>query len=530
VPTSPKTLCLAAVLSLGSIAQAGTNRVGLMFGNPGNCGPVSPFTAPQWRPNTSYHGVLPTQLGNAWVRNGGRFYRNETGHAATSGPGDGPTAMRGTQVDGGVIWRFYPNNNTQCGDDIAHYVYPLLDFVTFELPWSADHTTLGFESSNADSTGHRSYNFANFDATISNSKKTGITDNPNWPPGKKVRVIASPVQGTPAIGGNSYSPDYIFSTAFALSLGAGPQDVAVCDQYPGDRNPAMGGTKPHAIFNIESPGVTLSNVAHGWPGMYEVPASTAWRAALAVVIHHYNLQPKRVDSLRIAPGQGGESFMACASTWQAALGFSNDQMRELWEMNYKQRLVDSVNADRPAMPVGGVTNCESCTFGGTVDYSWADLFAWNMQEGSIQWQLSANGLARRDLALYAANGAQAGSGISSDHAFIWEEYPRAPKVFQTLAVTDPNGAGVGSLVKLLAWQKDRCAAATLCDYEASWQDLCTAACPNYVNFSTYHVAYMAALVDFRGRRAFPFPYWRRHSLSGLRNGSFIPDAQTRPER
>lgn len=498
------TLTIIALALLSSLAAAGTNRVFGVFGNPITCGPVSPMTTRAWVSGQSYYGVAAAQLGNEWSTNGGLFYRNESGFGGVAGATP-PTCTTGTCSDGTLTWRVQNNDNKQCGDDFAHDVYPHIDGVTLLLPWGADcggtNCALGFETSNGGGTAHGAFSYTAFDATVTNGS-TGYLDNPYWVGGNKVGIIVSPIQGAPATGGNTFTPNYVYSTTHQAAVGAAsPQDVVVCGAYKGDLNAAMGGSSPAGVFNINSAGVTLANIAHGWTGMQEVPATTAWEAALANAVPHYNAQTF-VDFLRIAPGQGGESFMSCESNWASFLGNTQAQMRTLWETTYMQAILNAVNAASPNMPTEVVTNCQSCVPSTGVDYTWSLLTAQYAQAVTPKFWLGGNGLANTDLTLYATQGTTAGSGISSDHANLWNLYPSVGKVFQTVATTDPTGNGTGTLVVLLPFQANLCAAAPKCTYEAFWQDLCIAYCVNYApggvtQYTTYHVAYQNAINNFR---------------------------------
>lgn len=484
------------------------NRLFGVFGNPSNCGGITPqpFTAPQWQPNTLYYGVAVTQMGNAWVQNGGRFYRNESGGPGTSAASVGPTCTTGTCADGTVTaWRAEANNNKQCGDDWAHDVLPHLDGVTIQECWGGDLCSTGFETSNGGGTASAGYNYTNFDALI-NDPITGYINSPYWPSGKKVAIMLAPVQGAPATGGNTYTPAYVTSPAYALTLSGPPaaNHVAVCSAYKGDLNSAMGGSTPSGIFNVSSSGVTALNIQHGWTGMQELPARTAWNAALTNAVTHYNSQPF-VDYLRIAPGQGGESFMSCYSNWSSNLGFTQAQMRTLWETTYMQTVFNTVAAASPNMPTVVVTNCQSCIPGTGYDYTFSLLTAQYSQAVSPKFWLEGNGLANTDVSLFTLHGNAAGSGISSDHANLWNLYPTTGKVFQTLATTDPTGNGTGSLVVLLPFQSALCALASNCVYEAFWQDMCIAWCVNYSQYATYHVAYQTAISNFRAQVIPPSP-------------------------
>jgi hypothetical protein len=370
-------------------------------------------------------------------------------------------------------------------------VLPHIDGVTLLEPWGADQGGLGFETSNVGNTASAGYNYANFDATVSNGS-TGYLDSPYWPARAQIGIMLAPITGAPALGGNTFTPNYVFSNAYATSLTSAAQPVAACTNYPGN-----GATLPaNLVSTINTIGVTLNDLRTGWPGMFAAPALTAWEAAAANAVAHYNTKTWPAF-LRIAPGQGGESFMSCTAQWETYLSQNDAQLKTTWE-NWIQSLVNAGAAAAPTMPLEVVTNCQSCVSGGTIDNTWGDLTAQYAEGASPQWYLGANGLAQSDIALFGLYGTTSGSGISSDHAFIWSQYPAIGKVFQTLNFTDPTAAGTGSLTNLLPWQAGLCAGAGTCTYEAFWQDLCTAWCVNYVSYPAYHVGYQTALNGFRG--------------------------------
>lgn len=475
------------------------NKVFLLFDVPNQCAGGGGFTPPLWQPNTLYYGVAVTQLGNAWVQNGGRFYRNETGGSATSGNKGGPTCTSGVCPEGDIIWRYKPNTILQCGDEIAHYVLPKVDGVTLLLPWGADNgNATGFETSNGGNTASAGYSFANFDATVTNSGSTGILDNPNWPAAGRIAILAVAIS-SPVASGNTLTPNYVFSTTWATNCcSAAPLDVNFTPSYAGKNN---GGTLPlNAVANINIPGMELATLTTGWPGMFEGPASKAWKYALANQIAHHGAVSwhSKIAFERIGGiGTGGETFMPGASNWKMFLGQDTRTLKATWT-SYIKSIFDAATADNPPFPLEAALNCGGCALGDSiiVEYTWSDLEAQYAQAENPKWMLGDNGASQSDIDTYAVAGAAPGSGISGDRAYIWATYPSVGKVFQTIAYTDPTGTGVGSLVSLLPFQQQLCAHANSCTFEAFWQDLCVAWCPNYVNYPAYHAAYAAVLDSF----------------------------------
>ncbi len=171
--------------------------------------------------------------------------------------------------------------------------------------------------------------------------------------GKKIALIVEPVTDT---GKNSFTPAYVFSTAWAGPAGvnSNPQDVIVCSAYPGDVKsmPSMscpvygafsgtGSMADVAIWNVNGYSTGPSNAClplrggnltcqscmggvtdfTGFPIVYEKPFMVAYQNFLAALASHYS--PNGLNNgVTIAPylayvragmTEGGENQQFCTT-------------------------------------------------------------------------------------------------------------------------------------------------------------------------------------------------------------------------
>src|SRR6202044_1285136 len=472
-----------------SICSVASNKI-YILDPPGGC--TSGFTAPQGVTSTSYYGVGTTQAGNAWVSNAGKYYKNATGHTETSGA-TAPTCSSGTCSDGGVTWRFEANNQQQCVDDIAHYVYPVVDGVSLVIPWSSDEGGVGIETSNSTNTAHQAYSYTAFDATVTNGT-TGYLDNPNWPAGGKIIMVVKAMRSG---GNNVYIPNYVVSTVYAASLLSSAQNVGFCSSglsYAGQNN---GGTLPvNTIANINTSGVQLATLVSGWLEMIDTPASTAYQALATNIISHYNSVSwnSSIAYMRFGVGTGGESLWACNIQAASFYSLSNSQMLTTW-LTWTQSLFNTIAAASPNFTIDEAQDCAGgCKTGttGIITNVWADDNA--AKAVAAGFGVGGNGETESDITFFSSGGVSAGSGISNDFAYIWNTYPSAAlHEFQQVSFTDPTGVNApGSLVDLLPFAQARGGD----HWEAFYQDLCVALCPNYYQYATYHTAYQTVITTF----------------------------------
>ncbi len=154
----------------------------------------------------------------------------------------------------------------------------------------------------------------------------------------KIVLIVSPTGDSG--DDNTYTPSYVYSQSYATSLGAPPQDVAVCKNMQGGSegwavgSPITGtfGGADFATWNVAGgqivagSGLALTGPFpttnfSGFPVEYEVPFTTAYEHFLAALLVHYSAAGSG-DGPTLAPYfayirvgfHGGEDDPACAST------------------------------------------------------------------------------------------------------------------------------------------------------------------------------------------------------------------------
>jgi hypothetical protein len=157
----------------------------------------------------------------------------------------------------------------------------------------------------------------------------------------KIVLIVQPVADSG--NDNTFTPKYVFSSAYASSLAAPPQDVAVCSNMQGGSAgwsgapPVTGtfGAGDYATWNVNGGTVASgSDVSFGsaafpttnfsgYPVQYEVPIATAYQHFIAALLQHYSSSgtgngpalAKYIAYIRIG-FHGGEDDPSCASDGQ----------------------------------------------------------------------------------------------------------------------------------------------------------------------------------------------------------------------
>ena len=214
-------------------------------------------------------------------------------------------------------------------NDFNTYVLPstLFSMVTVSMIWSDIETSQGV------------YDFSTFDTQI----QQFITA------GKKVNIVTWPISPN---GINTYTPAYIFTTAWASSLGASQLTVDTCSAMHGNGTPTS-----------------------GMPTPYETPFKQGLKNFYTQIINHYNNNPN-IGYIRLGLAVGGDFFPRCSSVMP---GYT----LTVWE-NYAKEMNDFEAALHPTVKL-----IQSVMLTG------ADVEAANAVNDSISigiqgWQISDN--------------------------------------------------------------------------------------------------------------------------------------------
>jgi hypothetical protein len=284
--------------------------------------------------------------------------------------------------------------------------------VNIYVPWASVETSQG------------AYDFTALDAQV------GYYTT-NYPT-KKVNLLWMAVNygnvNNSAGGVNQMTPAYVFTTSYASSLAAGPQDVAYCSTYPGN------GTFSNTTANASTPGFDST----GYPVVYEVPFTTAYQAFIKAVIQHYNGN-STIGYMRFGLSVGDEADPYCTSnlpgwsypsTWETYVGgmdlFEAEQSPKMQLMES----LNSVNGDNATLPPFEATNAVSNKFG----------------FGSNGWQQSdASAIANGNL-----------TNCTADWCALFQQYapggiPEVPLELQTAVPSDESASNaVGDLATLIS--------------------------------------------------------------------------------
>jgi hypothetical protein len=185
---------------------------------------------------------------------------------------------------------------------------------------------------------------------------TVFNSQPQLADKKIVLILNGITDGTP--NNNNYTPDYVFTTAWANGIPGGctsgcpPQDVVVCSTWKGNITnsppscPVSGTVNPgsYAVWNAlgdSSPFLTNCNTygasglscatascggaqsLGGFPIPYEQPFMAAYQAFVRAIAQHYNTTTGKGGGALIAPyiayvrvgmAEGGENQPICAAT------------------------------------------------------------------------------------------------------------------------------------------------------------------------------------------------------------------------
>src|SRR5579859_2297903 len=149
--------------------------------------------------------------------------------------------------------------------------------ITVICPWSLDEGSNGGNTASAGYTWNVSGNFVGCGAIVQNylSIANGGLCAANCP---IISMVFDPIQTPSHVGGNTFTPTYVFSSACAATAGAAaPQDAVECNTagqaYLGDS------TYLNSVTNVNS--TPIANVATGLPVTSEKSYMLAWKNFIA---------------------------------------------------------------------------------------------------------------------------------------------------------------------------------------------------------------------------------------------------------
>jgi hypothetical protein len=196
-------------------------------------------------------------------------------------------------------------------------------------------------------------------------------------------------------------------------------------------------------------------------------------------IQKYGGDPS-VGYIRFGLGTGGETFItdgfsapSCQSQLQE-YGYT----QQVWE-NYLFQMLDyekSLNSHAQLIVSLNQLSTPS------TDYSLPDAVAARAVQDGIG--IGNQGLEQADVSEYAST-----QTCGADWCSLFNTYQgKVPLELQTVAASDPDGSGTGSLVTLMPFALQRHAQIL----EVYFVDWLTAYDPGYANYTTYHAAYASA--------------------------------------
>ena len=446
------------------------------------------LTTPAFQASFAYTSV------RMWVQpttpNGHYYKVTVTG---TSGTEPSPwNTSGGTSTSGGVTFQDRgTNNNGQCQDDFFLYILPAIDGTVVAF----NGNTIDPSNGGCTAQAAGGYSYTAMDSTI-----TGFTGAAEWTGSDKVVLLLRVISNGST---NSITPCYWLSPTYAATLSAPTNNVCFCSAgqgatYPGDK-PA----NTNACF-------TTGTDTTGVPVPFDVPFNTGYANLLSSYLPHINAAAYKTSvaySRNSGGGPGGEAFPHCAVTIKTTYSYTTSQFQTAWKNNVAS-IATTLAGASPTFPVMGSMDgtCPDLQSGCIVSYGMADAEATTYTGHSFG--IGSQGLSESDVTAFAAHGYTSGSTASSgtycsgDFCYNFNTYPAAtPLELQTIAASNPTGAGTGSLVDLLNLATQVHATSA----ELYNQDLLIAYDPNYPQYSTYHTAYAAAIASYRAGSPAPTP-------------------------
>ena len=172
--------------------------------------------------------------------------------------------------------------------------------------------------------GKNACDWSAFDARLELLVKAGLEPN--------IIVVGANEGGT----SNYSTPPYVFTAAYAATLGAPPQDQVVCgDWQGGPSSPVHGSSTVSGVWNTNacySSAGTCEGSAdiNGFPVVYEKPYMTAYQTFIANVLKHYSpagthsgpALASHIGYIRFGMTSGGEATLVCNGVSPGPLGLA----------------------------------------------------------------------------------------------------------------------------------------------------------------------------------------------------------------
>jgi hypothetical protein len=171
-------------------------------------------------------------------------------------------------------------------------------------------------------------NWSNYDAQLATYVSAGLQIN--------LIVIGVNEGGT----SNHVTPAYVFAPSYAQSLGAPPQDMVVCELWPGAASspvhgsPTVGGVWNSSACYSTSGTCAGSTDTNGFPVVYEKPYITAYQGFIANVLEHYSSRgtgsgptlASHIGYIRFGMTAGGEGQLFCSNVWPGPEGLATQPL------------------------------------------------------------------------------------------------------------------------------------------------------------------------------------------------------------
>jgi hypothetical protein len=290
----------------------------------------------------------------------------------------------------------------------------------------------------------------------------------NFPSSLKFAIVLEPI----GFVSNTDTPAYVYSAAWAQSLGAQQLDYVACAKHPGN------GSTP------------LNTYAHNgdttaFPAVWEKPIQVAWHNFLRAAIAHYNTVSFKTQIAYIRAGysEGGQGSDPCESVFIQMTGSINNLQVDWVGGNQAQS--NFIASKNPQVPYQMEIACSGQGWNCT---DWADVEAATDVANHIG--IGSAGAQYNDI-----NSQQNGVPSASDWVNMFNKYSQAPVVRQLQSWTQTSVLGkmpTGSLVQLLPFEASNYATSV----ELYFQDLECAYVPHYSD-STGCAAGYAAYVPYQ---------------------------------
>jgi hypothetical protein len=367
-----------------------------------------------------------------------------------------------------------------CITDFRKYVIPNVDGVALVTQWG------DIENSNSMKTGSGGYTWTSMDNDINT-----YFGQSNWDATKKIGIVLSPVTDG---GVNGSTPEYVFSSAWATSVGASsPLEECTCGGYKGDQASETVNT----CWNVVTGPVDYS----GFPIVFEKPFYVALQNFYSAAVSHINSASysSAVAYVRMGLSGGGEEYPFCSSAIESNLEISESTLETDWTGYANTMFVyeSGLGSQLPLMaaPNGNGTNS------GVPSDAWADTEASDAVAAGLN--LGAEGLQSNDT--FDTNCSVSG-GSSNDWCYTFKTNNPAIRELQTLGYSDPSentcttdysggssdSTKTGSLVCLLPFVEGKANSVELYP-----NDMFLAYDPNYTGNGTYGAAYSSAIAHAR---------------------------------